>query len=81
MNIGDLNDPVGNPTPKAKISGVINATFGAKPNIIIHSYGPGAIGKTFFPLAFGWTGPRVARQFRITSMSSERSACSTRSTR
>jgi len=54
LNIGDLNDAVGNPSPEAKIAAAIGATLGFKPHVVIHSYGPGAIGKTFFPLAFGW---------------------------
>jgi hypothetical protein len=53
-NDGDTDDPVGNPDPDAKIADAIAAIYKFKPHVILHSYPPSAIAKTFFPLVLNW---------------------------
>lgn len=65
LNIGDFDDPVGNPNPDGKIGQAIGAIFQQKPNIILHEYTPTAISKVFFGLEGGWPDAAAPRPFHI----------------
>lgn len=65
VNFGDLNDPVGNPNPEAKISTTLAALRAFKPNIILHAYAVFGIQRILFGIEQSWPMDGTPRPYHI----------------
>lgn len=54
LNFGDLNDPIGNPSPETRIAQVLQAILTFKPHIVLHAYAVFGIQRILFPLENQW---------------------------